>query len=80
MPNLTCPECSGIGGTYLDASLTDKIPCRVCGGSGEKQFKVVKKGDAYEVVVKTKFSLRTSYFTGNWSDCRNYADQLNNPI
>lgn len=83
MPNYdtTCPKCNGYGGTYLDDSLTDKIPCKLCNGTGEKQFKVVKKRNGeYEVVVKTTFSLRTSYFTGTWLACVDCANKLNNSI
>ncbi len=80
MIDLTCSECGGIGGTYLDAALTDKIPCRVCGGSGERRFKVIKGKDKYEVIADRKFSLRSSCFKGTYADCKNHADALNNPI
>lgn len=78
--DLMCPECHGMGGTYLDSSLTDKIPCRVCGGSGERRFKVIKGKDKYEVIADRKFSLRSSCFKGTYADCKNHADALNNPI
>jgi hypothetical protein len=75
-----CPKCNGAGGTYLDSSLTDKMPCKVCGGSGERRFKVIKGKHRYEVIADRKFSLRSSCFRGTYLDCKNYADVLNNSI
>lgn len=75
MRSFTCSECGGLGGTYLDASLTDKIPCKECNGTGEKQFKVIRSKNVYKVVEYA--FLKRVYFKGNYLACSTYANELN---